>query len=252
MTVSRIIVNLVLTAAGLAVGYVTGGGRAAPEAARTAKKPSSACPISAHERELSAKIRELEAMYNAVPEPEKPEVEADERFWKPFATTNEDGTVTFAVSLLGGFAFDLKKQMEELRETDPEEFGRRAAFRRKMGDQIADGYDRCICFFEQVDDSWMNADDRASFGLFVDKLKTASDVARRGGRWDLPFEQRKQVDAYSFRVLPTIPNEYPKVRSLFLKRTTELMGLDGEQADDFIATVNMIERMTSRYTAVSL
>lgn len=257
MKLGDLVFNLIALALGVALGSAACGGRAAsvPECDDAGEKPvvRTDSGLASRERALSARIRELEAMYSAASEPEKPAVEKGERYWKPFVTTNEDGSVTYSVSLLGGgFSFDLKKQMEELREKDPEEFERRAKFRKRMGDEIADGYDQRILFFEQVDDSWMNDSDRERYDGFLDTMKTASDVFRRGGRWDLPLEERKQVDAFAFRVNPTIPNEYPRIRSMFLHRTTELMGLDNASADDFISTVNDIERLTSRYTTVSL
>lgn len=250
MKTGNLVLDLVALAAGAALGFALCGGRPvpAPEPGKPAARTDPG--LASRERALSARIRELESMYSAAPEPEKPEVEEDERYWKPFVTTNEDGSVTHTISLVGGFSFDLKKQMEELREKDPEEFRKRAEFRRKMGDEIADGYDRRIRFFEQVDDSWMGEADRERYDKFIDTLKTASDVSRRGGQWDLPFEQRKKVDAFTFRVNPMIPNEYPKIRSMFLDRTAELMGLDHASAEDFISTVGAIERMTSRYATV--
>lgn len=257
MKLGDLVFSMIALAVGVALGSAACGGRDAPASGSDVAKEDPVARtdsgLASRERALSARIRELEAMYKAASEPEKPEVEKGERYWRPFVTTNEDGSVTYAVSLLGGgFSFDLKKQMEELREKDPEEFERRANFRKRMGDEIADGYDQRILFFEQVDDSWMGDSDRERYDRFLDTLKTASDVSRRGGRWDLPFEERKQVDAYAFRINPTIPNEYPKIRSMFLNRTTELMGLDGASADDFVSSVNAIERMTSRYAAVSL
>lgn len=257
MKASHLIVDAIALAVGVAAGYAPFGAKTEPEAAASAvpaAKPATVADVgeAASERALSARIRELEAMYKAAPVPEKPVAEEDAKYWTPLVVTNADGSASITITFVGGFAYDLKKHMEELREKDPKEFELQAKSHREMGDEVADGFDQRIRFFEQVDDSWMGEAERANFNQFVDKLKTTSDVWRRGGRWDLPFDQRKAVDAYKFRVNPTIPNEYPKIRSAFLNRTAEVMGLEGEAASDFISTVNDIERMTSRYTAVSL
>lgn len=253
MNAKGIAIDVIALAAGFAVGYGLTGAKPAREApgAKPAARAVADVGLAASERALSARIRELEAMYKSAPAPEKTVVEADAKYWKPFVSTNADGSVSMMV-MLGSMSFDLKKHMEKLRKKDPKEFESRVKFRREMSDQIADGYDERIRFFEQVDDSWLGEEDRANFNRLVDKLKMASDNWRRDGQWDLPFEQRKLVDSFSFRVCPTIPNEYPKVRSMFLKRTAEVMGLDDESAGDFISTVNDIERMTSRYATVSL
>lgn len=253
---SNFLYAVLALAVGVAAGYVLGGKRstAVPEAVGEAKvAPKVDLALVSSERALSARIRELEAMYKAAPVPEKAVIEDDGEYWEPFVSTNADGVVSYSISLLGGgFAFDLKKQLEELREKDPAEFASRVKFRRQMADQIADEYDQRIRFFEQLDTDWMSESERADFDQFVAQLKTASDVSRRGGKWDLPFEQRKLVDAYAFRTAPTIPQAYPKIRAQFLKQTTAVMGLTGEAAEDFMATVNDVERLTSRYAAVSL
>lgn len=248
--------SVLALALGVIAGYGLGGKRllSAPEAALEVKaEPKVDLALVASERALSARIRELESMYKAAPVPEKTVVEEDDEYWEPFVSTNADGTVTYTVSLMGGgFAFDLKKHLEELREKNPAEFESQVKFRKQLSDQQTASYDQRIRFFEQIDTGWMGESDRASFDQFIAQLKTASDMARRGGKWDLPFEQRKLVDAYFFRMTPTIPNEYPKIRTRFLKQTVDVMGLTGAAAEDFIATVNDIERLTSCYTTVSL
>lgn len=255
MKVKTLVLDLVVVALGAAAGFALGGRASVPaDAPEQVQKARGASDkgADASERALSARIRELEALYKAAPEPKKTVVEADEEYWAPIVTTNADGNCEVLVNLSGPSKFDMRAFYEKMRKEDPKKFEERTAFMKKNADGIAEGYDETIRFFSQLDDTWIDESDRAQFNAFIGNLKTASDSWRRQGRWDLPLAVRNAVEDSGDRVRANIDSMRPKIRAMFMKRTAEVMGLDAAAADDFISTVGVIEGMTSRYRPVSL